>query len=331
MIVVKIGDVAAAANVSVATVSRTLNNNSTVDPVLAERVRNAADALGYRPNAVARNLRRRRTSVWALVITDIENPFYTAVARGVEDAARSNGYSVLLCNSDEDEDREARYLQVAAGEHVAGLILAPRNSSTDVSELEALGIPLVVVDRSLDARLDTVRTESSEGAQAATEHLLVEGWRRPACITGPADAETAEARHIGYVTAMEARSLQPIVRHVPYDSAGGRAATAELLDSEHVPDSLFVANSMLALGVLGELRSRGLKAGTDIGLVMFDDAPWARLLDPAISVVAQSAYEIGARAGRLLLDRISGTAPAEPVSERLPTTLIVRDSSRRRL
>lgn len=327
---VKIGDVATAAGVSVATVSRTLNNNSSVDPALAERVRRAADTLGYRPNAVARNLRRRRTSVWALIITDIENPFYTALARGLEDAARQGGYSLLLCNSDEDEDKEARYVRVAAGEQVAGAVLAPRSRATDVTELQASGIPLVVVDRSLDSRLDTVRTDSADGAAEATGHLLGEGWLRPACITGPVDAETAEARHIGYAAAARRAGVPPRVRHVPYDSVGGRRAAADLLDSEDPPDSLFVANSMLALGVLGELRGRGLTVGHDIGLVMFDDAPWARLLDPAISVVAQSAYEIGARAGRLLLDRLTEAVPAGPRNELLPTTLIVRDSSRRR-
>lgn len=327
---VKIGDVAAAAGVSVATVSRTLNNNASVDAALAERVREAAGRLGYRPNAVARNLRRRRTSVWALIITDIENPFYTALARGVEDVARESGYSVLLCNSDEDEDKEARYVQVAAGEHAAGVIVAPRNRATDVSELQASGIPVVVVDRSLDAGLDTVRTDSTDGAAEATRHLLGEGWLRPACITGPADAETAEARHVGYASAVAAAGVPAFVRHVPYDSSGGRRATAELLDRDDRPDSLFIANSVLALGVLSELRSRGLKVGSDIGLVMFDDAPWARLLDPAISVVAQSPYEIGSRAGRMLLDRLSGKAPADPRTELLPTTLIVRESSRRR-
>src|SRR4051812_29872027 len=120
---VKIVDVAEAAQVSVATVSRALNNTARVDPVLAARVRAAAEQLGYRPNGVARNLRRRGTQIWALIITNINNPFYTAVARGVEDVASELGYSVLLCNTDEDRDRQVRYLEVAAQERVAGVIL----------------------------------------------------------------------------------------------------------------------------------------------------------------------------------------------------------------
>src|SRR4051794_13188686 len=151
---VKIVDVAEAANVSVATVSRALNNTGRVDPVLAERVRIAAERLGYRPNAVARNLRRRGTQVWALIITDINNPFYTAVARGVEDVAQESGFSVLLCNSDENQSKEDRYLEVAAQERVAGVILAPRAENSDIGGLDSASIPLVVVDRRLDHPAD---------------------------------------------------------------------------------------------------------------------------------------------------------------------------------
>ena len=150
--VVKIVDVAEAAQVSVATVSRALNHSSRVDPVLAARVRATAERLGYRPNAVARNLRRQGTQVWALIITDINNPFYTAVARGVEDQASESGFSVLLCNSDEDQGKEDRYLEVAEQERVAGVIMAPRASDSDVSGAVGSKIPLVAVDRQLDRR-----------------------------------------------------------------------------------------------------------------------------------------------------------------------------------
>ena len=185
MAVVKIVDVAEAAQVSAATVSRALNHSSRVDPVLAERVRATAERLGYRPNAVARNLRRQGTQVWALIITDINNPFYTAVARGVEDQASESGFSVLLCNTDEDQSKEDRYLEVAAQERVAGVILAPRASDSDVSGLLSSKIPLVAVDRQLDQPVDFVTAASFEGAVMATEHLLRQGWRRPACVTRP--------------------------------------------------------------------------------------------------------------------------------------------------
>lgn len=328
---VKLTDVARAADVSVATVSRALNNNRSVDPVLAERVREAALSLGYRPNAVARNLRRRHTQVWALVITDISNPFYTAVARGVEDVASKEGFSVLFCNSDEDLVKEADYLVVAEEERVAGVILSPRSDTTDVSRLTAVGIPVVVVDRSLRQPVDTVLAHSEHGAANATEHLLAQGWRRPACITGPEDTETAAQRAVGYRKVVEAHGLPALVQHAPFLAPGGREATADLLDSDDPPDSLFVANSVLALGVLVELQRRRLKLGRDIGLITFDDAPWTPLIDPPVSVIAQPAYRIGTEAARMLVSRIRGEAPDEPISVVFETELIVRGSCQRTL
>ncbi|GAA2111137.1 LacI family DNA-binding transcriptional regulator [Microlunatus panaciterrae] len=327
---VKITDVATAARVSAATVSRTLNNNEKVDPALAARVREAAERLGYRPNAVARNLRRQGTQVWALIITDINNPFFTALARGVEDVAQESGFSVLLCNSDEDIDKEARYLGVAEQERAAGVILSPRATTSDVSRLLASNIPLVAVDRGLGVSVDTVRADSVQGAVAATEQLLRRGWQRPACITGPADAETAEERHLGYQSVVRRLGLDEIVQHVRFQAEGGQQAVQALFDAAAPPDSLFVANSMLALGALAELKRRRLRVGRDIGLVTFDDAPWASLIHPTITVVAQPAYDIGAEAARILVQRIRKEGPTEPQQVLFGTELIVRQSCRRR-
>ncbi|MER6768128.1 LacI family DNA-binding transcriptional regulator, partial [Amycolatopsis sp. NPDC000746] len=144
-----ISDVAARAGVSTATVSRTLNGKSTVDPELAARVLEAAEELGYHPNGLARNLRRQETAVLALIISDVENPFFTSIARGVEDLAQVSGYSVVLCNSDENEDKERRYLDVALQERVAGVLLSPTGPATNVTRLRRLGTPVVAVDRPL--------------------------------------------------------------------------------------------------------------------------------------------------------------------------------------
>jgi LacI family transcriptional regulator len=327
--VVKIVDVAEAAQVSVATVSRALNNKSRVDPVLAERVRAAAERLGYRPNAVARNLRRQGTQVWALIITDINNPFYTAVARGVEDLAQEAGFSVLLCNTDEDQAKEDRYLQVAAQERVAGVILAPRSEASDTSILEAGGIPLVVVDRRLGRPSDFITAASFEGAVMATEHLLREGWRRPACITRPSDTATTEQRRLGYQDVARRHGLPEIVRHVPFHTDGGVSVIRELFDGRQPPDSLLAVDSMLALGAITEFRRRQLRPGRDVGVIGFDDAVWAPVVDPPLSVVAQPAYEMGAEAARLLVRRIQGTGPETPQTLVMSTTLILRGSSQR--
>lgn len=330
--IVKIKDVAALAGVSDATVSRALNNVPSVHPDLVERVRKAAEQLDYRRNGVARNLRRRRTDVWALIISDIENPFFTAIARGAEDRAQRAGFSVMLCNSDEDPGKEAEYLDVAERERFAGVILSPNISGTDISQLRTANIPVVAVDRPLRDPVDSVLVDSREGARAATAHLLEQGWRRPACVTGPARADTAEQRLAGYLDALAEKRSRGVrlIRHADYHAGTARTAVSRLLDSASPPDSFFIANSSMALGALEEFQHRGLVPGRDIGLVAFDDAPWAPFVNPPMSVVAQPAYEIGTRAGELLLARLEpATTTRRRQIVRLRTRLIVRASSLR--
>ncbi|MDN5726707.1 MAG: LacI family transcriptional regulator [Propionibacteriales bacterium] len=323
---VRLVDVAKAANVSVATVSRTLNGHLSVDAALAARVRAAATELGYRPNVVARNLRRRGTTVWALVLTDITNPFYTALARGVEDVASRNGYSVLLGNSDEDAAKERRYLAAALEEQVAGIVLASRYADTDLSAALGAETPVVAVNQRLQAPVDSVVADSYGGARRATEHLIGHGRRVIACITGPADADTAQVRAAGHRDAMADHGLPPLIQHTTYDAAGGLAATGELLDSGSGIDAIFAANATIALGVVEALQERRVRLGTDVAMVCFDDAPWARIVDPPMTVVAQQPYEIGTEAAKLLLGRIRAEGPSMPVSLQLTTQLITRRS-----
>lgn len=327
---VKIRDVAAEAGVSVATVSRALNHISTVDPALAQRVHHAADRLGYYPNVIARSLRRQSTSVIALIISDVSNPFFTAITRGVEDVAQQNGYSVLLCNADENAEKEATYLRVAAQTQVAGVIISPHSASSDVSGLRSARIPLVVVDRPLQDDADSVMVQSRESARIATEHLLAEGWVRPAIITGPFEASTAQDRVAGYVDAMSSAAIADIIEYSNFRQDGGEAAARRLLDRAAPPDALVVANAQMALGVLSELGRRGLSSGRDIGIVTFDDAPWAPFVTPPMSVVTQPAYEVGSRAARMLVERIQGDALLAVRAETFASSLVVRDSSRRR-
>ena len=327
---VKLVDVAREAEVSVATVSRALNNNETVDPRLAARVRAAAEKLGYRPNHLARNLRRKRTNLWLLIISDIENAFFTSVARGVEDAAVANEFAVVLCNADEDEDKEARYVDLAVAEQAAGVIVSPHSVTTDITPLTTAGIPVVVIDRELSDPVDSVIADSRGGARDATEHLLANGWKRPGCITGPRSAQTAALRRLGYEDALRVASTRASsIVHTPFTIDGGRVAAAKLLDQTRPPDSLFVANAVLGLGVLQELHARNLRPGDDVGLICFDDAPWAPFIDPPISVVSQPAYRMGSQAAALLVERIGGAAH-DPRRVVLGTDLIVRESSRRR-
>lgn len=317
---------------STATVSRAFNGKATVDPALAERVFRAARELDYRPNSLARNLRRQETTVLAMIVADVENPFFTAVARGVEDCAVAAGYSVVLCNSDEDVVKERRYIDVALQERVAGVVISPTDPAVGVRSLRDRRTAVVAVDRRLpDQPVDQVSADSRSAARAATEHLTEEGYRRIGCLTGPAGVTTADDRLAGYRDAMHAAGRTNGVSlewHADYRATGTRDLARRILDGATPPDALLVANSAMAIGVLEAMSEQDLRPGRDVGVVAFDDAPWARALNPPLSAVVQPAYRIGTEAARLLLDRIA--EPDRPIERIvLDALLVVRGSSRR--
>lgn len=324
---VTIRDVAREARVSPATVSRAFNAHPSVGPEYVDRVKRAAAKLGYRPNVLARNLRKQTSDVIALVIPDVGNNFHTAVARGVEDVAQEAGLSVMLGNSDESQQKESRYLLAFQMQQVAGVLICPHDPGIDISPLLDQGVPVVAIDRRLDTRVDTVVSASLEGAYEATKHLAEQGWERIVCCSGPANIETAAKRADGYRKAMRELGLPEAVIHTTFDSKGGARAIAEFLDSETPPDAVFAANEPIALGIIDESRRRGLQIGHDIGLVAFDDSAWAPLIEPPISVIEQQPYELGAQAARMLIERLNESAVIPPRQVEFSTTLIVRRSS----
>jgi LacI family transcriptional regulator len=325
-------DVARRAEVSAATVSRVLNGHASVDPRLAERVRAAVAELDYRPSALARNLRRSRTSLWAVIISDVGNPFFTSLVRGVEDVAQSNAYSVVLCNSDEDPDKEANYVSVALAEQVAGVIMSPSGPPAAATRLLDVGTPLVLIDRELsDVRADSVLVDNEHGAAEAVTHLLANGYQRIGCITGPESVSTARRRLRGYQQALADGGGgfdDSLVRYGDFRETGGYQAMAGLLDLPEPPDAVFVANNLMAVGALDCLRARGITVPDRIGVVGFDDLPWPGLVRPALTTVSQPTYELGRVAAQLLSERIEDR-DREPATVVLKTELHVRDTSRR--
>jgi LacI family transcriptional regulator len=331
--VATISDVAALAGVSTATVSRALNGKSTVDPVLAERVARAVEELGYTPNGLARSLRRRETAVLALIISDVENPFFTAIARGVEDTAQAAGFSVMLCNSDENTAKERRYVEVAAQERLAGVIMSPTTADSDVRPLLAHRTPIVTVDRRLgSADCDAVLVDSRAAAREAVHHLIDGGYERIACVAGPAGITTADDRLDGYRDALRDAGRKysaKLVRRCEFRETGGHEAATHLLTKADPPDALLVSSSTMAVGVLQAMAELGLRAGRDAGIVSFDDAPWTTLISPALTVVAQPAYALGQLAARLLLDRIADGGTRATTTTTMAAQLVVRGSSTR--
>jgi LacI family transcriptional regulator len=300
---VTIYDVAARAGVSPATVSRVFNGAS-VSRETERSVRKAAVELAYSPNRSARALRTQTSNVVALVVADIENPYFTALARGVEDVMRSAGYSVVLCNTDEDLEREAAYLDIAVSEHMAGVLLVPADEDSDISALVQRGKPVVAVDR-------------LAGGRQGTEILYAQGFSLVACITGPSGAETAQRRSEGWQQAVRERFPEQdpaaLLVHADYRVAGGGTAMARLLDRPQPPDAVFVANNLMAVGALQELAHRGLTPPA-FGMAVFGDLPYVPLSSAGVHVVPLPARLLGATAASLLLERIRGdTSPRRTV------------------
>ncbi|MCU4186717.1 LacI family transcriptional regulator [Acidiferrimicrobium sp. IK] len=323
-----IRDVAAAAGVSVKTVSRVVNHERDVAPATEARVQEAIARLGFRRDEAAANLRRldRSTRVVGLITEDLANPFYSQLAKAVEGVARSHGYLLTVASSDEDATTEREVLSALCERRVDGLIVVP--TGTDHSFLTAElagGLAAVFVDRpALEGRVDSVLAANAQGATTATEHLLAGGHRRIAFIGDNPEIFTAAERHRGYAEAMMAAGAgidSDLVRQGPHDVAAGAAAFRSLMALPDPPTAVFAGNNRITLGVMRALAEQE----RSVAVVGFDDFELADMLRPAVTVVAQDIDAMGRTAAELLFRRLGGDRrPAQTVL--LGTRLIPRGS-----
>jgi LacI family transcriptional regulator len=320
-------DVARAANVSLKTVSRVVNGEASVSPATALAVQETIGALGYRRNEHARALRQRKAPrMVGLVIKDVANPFYSAIARGVEEEVRPRSLLVVSGSSDEDSARERELLELLCERRVAGLLVVPagRDHSFLAAEV-ALGTQLAFIDRPpCNLRADTILLDNVGGARSAVEHLIAHGHRRIAFIGHLPEVFTTVERLKGFRAAIAAAGLSPdegLVRLGCHDSAKAEAATHELLSMRRPPTAIFAGNNRITHGVLmATSRLRRPPA-----LVGFDDFELAPLLSPPVSVVAYDNVELGRRAARLICERLDGAA-GPPRRIVVPTHLVPRGS-----
>ncbi|HVU34113.1 MAG TPA: LacI family DNA-binding transcriptional regulator [Opitutaceae bacterium] len=326
-------EVARRAKVSIATVSRVLNQSDKVVPETRAVVEKALRELDYRPSRVARRLRMNagRANLVGLIIPDIQNPFFAEIARGVEDAAFSADYALLLCNSDERRDKERFYLDVMLAESVDGIVLPPFDE-TDAALVDVIkgGMPVVCVDRSLTkVKTDLVEVDNYRGAFDMVTHLLDRGHKRIGLIEGRVHVSTSRERRRGYLDALAARGIAErpeLTRAGDFRQESGHMLANELLDMRKPPTALFVCNNLMTVGALAAVHRRKLRVPDDVAVAGFDDVPWAEALDPPLSVVRQPAHEVGRQAMELLLRRI--VEPARPpVTVRLMPELILRRST----
>jgi len=327
-----IRDVAQKAGVAPITVSRVINNSGYVSEKTREKVQAAIDELGYVPNMLGPSLRFQQTLTLAVVITDITNPFWTTVTRGVEDVAQANGYSTILCNTDESEIKEEQYLNMLLRRRIDGILLVPASSEPEsIKLIQKQGVPVVVMDRQVPGiDVDIVRADSEGGAYKLTQYLISLGHRRIAILAGPQSVSTSVDRVNGYLRALKDAGLPDSAAQVCWgeftQESGNQLAMQALANSQR-PTAIFCANNFIAIGARRFMHSSGIRIPEDIALATFDDIPLNLVADPFMTAAIQPAREMGQKATQVLLERIKGDLDSPSRHVVLPTDIIIRASS----
>ena len=323
-------DVAREARVSVFTVSAVINRKGRVSSTLARRVEAAVAKLKYRPNLLARSLAKQQTHTIGMVVTDIANPFFPAIVRAAEDAAQKAGYSVLLCNSDDKQDKEALYLELLLSKRVDGIILNKTPGSFSPAQRSMLvgaKTPIVLLMRTCPGlKTDIVQTNDHQGAHDAVSHLARIGHKRIALVGGPSHVSNARARKEGYLEALKSSKLEfdpKLVFEGDYRIDSGHRAGQALLPQR--PDALLVTNYLMTVGLMRAADEIGMHCPEDFAIVSFDDYPWLGCFRPRLTTIELPKYELGDAAVRLLLERIQGKN-GRPQSVTLLPQLRVRES-----
>ncbi len=324
-----IKDVALAAGVAVSTVSRVINDSGYVSRESRQRVLKAVEDLHFQPSRAARSLATGRTGTVALVLPDITNPFFPALARGVEDAASAEGYTVILCNTDNDPAQEAMYANLLRQQRVDGVVLTACSlNNRDLWSQLTERIPVVLTDRRLEGIIDdSVSVDNVAGAYLAVRQLVALGHRQIGLIGGPPGLSTTEDRQRGYEQALHEAGLEAderLMRSGDFRYASGYARMREL--AEHHITAVFAVNDMMAIGAIRAVEDAGRRVPDDVAVVGFDDILMASMVKPGLTTVAQPTYQMGVMAVDRLLERMRTDAPGEPRQVVLEPTLVVRDS-----
>jgi DNA-binding LacI/PurR family transcriptional regulator len=306
-------EIARLAGVSLGTVSNVLSGLPTVKEPLRHRVMEAVNSLDYQPSQLSRGLRKNKTNIIGMIISDVSNPFFPAVVKGAEDTAFKNGYRLFLCNSDNDFDKEETYLRELQTYLPSGLIIMTSdiNGSPKLAEAyREAGTAVVYVDRlPYTWTGDTVTSMNEEGSYEATRYLIERGHQRIAMVSGPFQSTNSGERVDGFKRAMkEARLSIPadFVQEADFNKEAGYAKAKFLLEMSPRATAIFAANDLQAFGALNAIRDLGLKCPDDVSVVGFDDLDFAEFVTPTLSSVDQSGYKLGALAAQVLMDRVRG-------------------------
>jgi LacI family transcriptional regulator len=330
-----IREVAKRAGVSLGTVSNVLNRPEIVAEETRERVKSAIEEIGFVRNGSARQLRAGTSQHIGLVVLDVANPFFTEVARGVEDLANQAGYVVILCNSDDSVEKENHYLHVLEEQRTRGVLITPVQSDAGyLQRFRQRGIDVVLLDRTSRSKdLCSVAVDDVLGGELAAAHLLEEGHERIGFVHGPLSIRQIADRRRGVIQAVKTAGLDPDraiidITTQAQSAREGEECVEKLLNARIRPTAVFCANDLLALGLMRGLIKRGLAIPGDMALVGYDDVEFASVLATPLTSIRQPKYELGRAAAELLLDEVNNPTSHQHQHIVYQPELIVRESSR---
>ena len=325
-----IREVAKRAGVSPATVSRVINGTARVDEEKRERVEKAIEETGFRPNELARALYRKSSKMIGVIVPDIENPFFSELAKAIEEEAYEQEYRILLCNSDDQEEKELANLQMLTQLQADGVILMT-NTGKKGQSYEAFSMPVVLVDRRLDEMGQTgvIEADHYAGGKLAAEHLIACGCRRITCIRGPQELSSGKKRYEGYREICRLHGMKERCVDSTYNYEDGARAAEEVLRCYPDTDGIIACNDMTAVSVYKVLRKRGYRVPEDIQLIGFDGVKFGRFLTPELTTVAQPIAEMGKCAVQMILNTVQ-ELPKER-EKQFPVTLIEGETTKSKI
>lgn len=328
-----IKDIAKEAGVSIATVSFIVNGKDQhISEATRQRVKDVMKKYNYIPNAMAGSLVTRRTGIIGLILPDITNPFFPGIARGAEDRANEEGYSIIFCNTDDKIEVEEKYIESLTSKMVDGIIIAHSSSSDKMREiLERTQIPVILIDRDFDSKniLGKVLVNNRAGAFNAVCHMVGKGYKKIAYLSGSLKTKTAMERLEGYKDALKEKGL-PLEKHLikygEYRAEWGSKGVIELLEEKSDFDAIFCGNDLIAIGAMKELLKNGYKVPEDIGVMGFDDIYMSQMVEPELTTVKQPNYEMGYQAVELLIKHLKDKKSKKGISGETVTSMVMLDT-----
>lgn len=334
---INIRDVARKAGVSTATVSRVLRDFPGIRDKTRKKVLKAVTELNYEINAVARSLRQKKTNSIGIIVGNVLSQFYSVIAKSVEDTANKFGYHTILCNGDENSQKELEYLKVLKSNRVDGIILTPTGKNSEyVQHLINSRTKVVLLDRLIEGvDCDAVLVNNANGAYKAVKHLIDQGYRKIGIVNGYLDRTTGAERLKGYLKAIEEGGIDrdgSLIKIGNFKKESGKKLTKELLEQSNRPEAIFTTNIDMSMGALIAIKEMRLAIPDDIGIVCFDDSDWALISEPSITVIRQPVYQLGSTAAELLIKKIEDNkddSDHRPTVVTLNTELIIRNSTKK--